>query len=726
MAATITILVFLLAINGCRSKDPDNQDNAELNGQEESYKKSPLTTGQSHLLDDQVDSIVDWQSWHKDLFRQADNERRLVCALIGSGTDPDMLKVLATMNQSARLLNNNHLNTIIDTNLHPDIEYYIAIVGIISKIKMTTPMLVWFSYEGNLVSWVPIRSMRSNEIHTMIQRTSNTVHSMWLDSPEYTLSNSRRDQEKRGKLSTPRPLDSETNIIPSITRSISQARSLFDPVSDTVDALNKLTAARYIQLMTIASNLSEQSAKQQLQCLEIAKRVADNMLIYGLIDPLDGGVYTAYNGQGRSLPTFSKTLRAQALAMSALYQLYQSTQDTKYLNAGNRIKTFTEQYLTQEDGSLALGMTYVDDTPEDQSNFWTLEEIKELLSTEELDIAIDAFGLKALGNINHLDDTKKIYFRKNILSWKTTVEDLAKSKSISTKKITQQLESISSKLLANRSQKSNNSSLEELETSASLALYASACISGYRASSDTSHLASAEKTLRHLRDHYFAADNQLQHSSYKGRLNGIPAKGTDYALVCQAALDLNEVTLDPEWLQFAYRVHKQMNKNLRNPKTGFIIESGAALYPKAYPVYYAFNLSLIDNDSTWALAHSNAKRLSLQVNDDLLDEQVTQLEGLVLQNSQLSAIASIDYLTREAMARSARCYIKPPIDDAMLTMVRNNPCQIVALSESGTYPELGSEASEIKAGSCVLLVNGKRIGQASSLTQLKSLFKKGR
>ena len=86
--------------------------NADDISQDHAYEKSPLALGQSHLLDSQVDSAAEWQSWHKDLFRQADNERRVVFAIIGSGTDPNMLKALNDIKKSeplTKLLRNNHI-----------------------------------------------------------------------------------------------------------------------------------------------------------------------------------------------------------------------------------------------------------------------------------------------------------------------------------------------------------------------------------------------------------------------------------------------------------------------------------------------------------------------------------------------------------------------------------------------------------------------------------------
>lgn len=725
LVAAITFLASLLILNSCRSGDNDTEDSADISGQEAPYQKSPLREGQSSFLDSQVDSVAEWQSWHKDLFRQAENERRVVFAILGSGTDPKMLNTLSQMNQSAtsmNLIKNNHITSLIDSNLHPDMEYYMALICMNSKMQMNSPILIWFSYNGDLISWTPINSIELANIDKLIQRTSNTVNNLWLQSPEYTLDHSRRDHEARSKISIPKPIDTTQDGTPTLIGPISRVRSLFDPVSDKVDNIENLTAARYINFMVMASNLPEQSSNQRQQCLQTAKRVADKMLIYGLIDPLDGGVFNGYQGVGQNIPIFSKTLRAQALSMSALYQLFQSTKDTKYRDAANRIAAFTEKYLTQDDGSLALGITQASGTDQNQFYFWTLEEIKKSLTAQELDIAIHAFEIKGLGNINLSDDPKKIYFRKNILTWKTTLEDLAKRTSMSSAELSQRLDSISKKLLAARSKKLNGLALEKLTTSGSLATYTSACVSGYRATADAAHLKLAEKTLGYIRDHFIDSNNQLQRASYNGRLNGIPAKAADFALVCQAALDLHEASLKPEWLKFAHQIHTQMNQQLQDPETGFIREFNGEGYPRDYPIYSYYNINSIDNDSTWALANSNAKRLSHQIADDSLAKQIEQLDKILLQASRMYPLSSIDYLTRESMARSARVYLKLPVDDGMLAIARANPCQIVPVNNSGTYPELGIKPSEMKAGSCALFIDGKRIGQASSQQQLKSLF----
>ena len=725
LALTTTLLMTSIVMFACRSNSGEAEESATSNSQDTAFEKAPLREGQSSLLDKQTSSSVNWQSWHKDLFKQANNERRIVFALIGSGTDINTLDALDQINQSASLsslLKNNHITTLIDTNLHPDIEHYMALICMNSKIPADSPMLAWFSYEGNLVSWSPLYSTSREEVEQVIRRTSNTVQNLWLESPEYTLANSRKDHEARSIIRFPTPIAAGSESTPSLAGPISRNKSLFDPVSDTIDNTLNLTTARYIDLMVRASNLPELSLHQRQQCLQTAIRVANKMLIHGLIDPLDGGVFIGHQGLTHTLPKFSKTLRAQALSMMALYHLYQATQDAKYLKAANGILDYTQKHLALEGGGVALGISYRSDTPQNQPCLWTFDAIQKALTPQELDIATRAFGLSKLGNIPLIDDPKKIYYRKNSLTWKTTLPELAKHSSTGTKALTKSLEGIAKKLEALRSQKPSKPTLEKLSTASSLAIYSSACVSGFRATGNPSHLQLATETLTYVRDHFIDQSGDLYRAMFNSQLNDIPAKGADYVMVCQAALDIHEATLDPEWLEFAHKIHTKMNQRLKNPETGFIAEYDGTGYPRDYPTYAYYTLYGIDNDNTWAIANSNAKRLSLRLTDESLSEQANQLDGIMLRTVQISAPASIDYLIRESTARSTRVYLKRPISEPLLALARSKPCQIIAVSDSGSYPGLGLEPSEMKAGTATVILGDKKIGTAASPKELKALL----
>ncbi len=721
----ILIVTSSIIVCGCRSGNDAIEESESLYNWAADYEKAPLAPGQSSMLDSQVDSAVQWQSWHKDLFLQANNERRTVCALIGSGTDINTLRVLQLINDSpslSELLRNNHINTIIDSNLHPDMAQYAAVVSLDSKTPVGSTALIWFSYEGNPISWHSIAAKTNVNAESAIERMSNTVVHLWLESPEYTLEHSSNHPSRRSKSVFPKLEIMGQGSAASITGPILRAKSLFDPVSNTVDSMPNLAPTRYLELMVSASHLPELSPSDRQKCLQVAERVAEKRLIHGLIDPLDGGVYNGNQSMTDALPLFSKTLRTQALAMRSLYKLYQATLNDKYRDAANSIFAYTQKYHLMDDGGYALGISHLPEDPQDQPCLFTLDEIQAVLSPEELEVARQAYELRPLGNIPFIDDPKKVYFKKNSLTLKLTSAELSERTGMDLAPLTKSLEAITKKLRTLRSQKPVQPIIEKLCTASAAALYSSACVYGYRATGEASYLKTAEKILTQIRNDFVDENGALHRARYNNVLLDIPAKGGDYGRVCEAALDFHEATLDPMWLAFAHSMHKQMLERLGILETGAIKEHDGTGYPKDYPACSYYTVNELDNDNTCALAQSNARRLALRLADTSISEHAEKLGAILIQTARRSAPAVIDYLSLESMARSKIAYIKLPASEPLLSTARKEWCHIIAVTDEGSYPELGDTVSGMKAGTCIVTTGGKITGSASKPAELKALL----
>lgn len=722
-ALSVTASIFVC---GCRSKNNEIDESENLYSWAAEYEKAPLTTGQSNMLDSQVDSPVQWQSWHKDLFRHANNERKTVCALIGSGTDIHTLRVLQEINGSpslSGLMQKNHINTIIDSNLHPDMALYAAVLCESSKTPVGSTTLIWFSYDGNPISWHSIQTKPDENVESSIQRMSDTVHHLWMESPEYTLEHSSKHPITTSAAFFPKIQASQLGNKISIASPILRTKSLFDPVSNTVDKISNLVPADYLELMIYASRLPELSAVERQKCLQVAKKVADNRLIYGLIDPLDGGAFIGKQGMTDALPVFTKTLRTQAMSMRALYKLYQTTRDETYRNAADSIFSYTQKHHLMEDGSYALGISYLPENPQDQPCLFANDEIKVALSPEEYELARQAYELRSLGNVPLIDDPKKVYFKKNSLTWKLSLAELSKRTGMGRAPLTKSLENITTKLSALRSQKPVQPIIEKLSTASATALYSSACTSGYRATGEASYLEAAKKTLSQIRDQFVGENGTLHRARYNDTLLEIPAKGIDYTRVCQAALDLHEATLDPAWLDFAYSMHKQMLERLGILETGIIKEHDGTGYPKDHNVCSYYTTNALNNDNTCALAQSNARRLAMRLGDTSLSQHAEKLGAVMDQTARISPIAAMDYLSLESAARSQIVYIKLPASEPMLATARKELCHIIAVTDGGPYPELGKAISDMPAGSCIVTTGRKVVGSTSKPAELKALLK---
>lgn len=723
---TVLFVTSCILVSGCRSKNNEIEESDNLYSWAAEYEKAPLALGQSSMLDSQVDSAVEWQSWHKDLFRHANNERKTVCALIGSGTDIHTLRILQEINGSpslSGLMQKNHINTLIDYNLHPDMAQYAAVVCRDSNTPVGSTALVWFSYDGNPISWHSIQTKPDESVESSIQRMSNTVHHLWMESPEYTLEHSSKHPSTESTAFFPRVQASQLGSMAPIAGPILRTKSLFDPVSNTVDRMSNLAPTRYLELMVYASRLPELSALERQKCLDVAKKVAAKRLIYGLIDPLDGGVFKGKQGMTDALPVFTKTLRTQAMSMRALHKLYQATRDETYRNAANAIFAYTQKHHLMEDGSYALGISYLPENPQDQPCLFTNDEIKAALSPEEYELARQAYELRSLGNVPLIDDPKKVYFKRNSLTWKLTLAELSKRTGMGLEQLNKSLSKITAKLSALRSQKPAQPIIEKLSTTSATALYSSACTSGYRATGEASYLETAKKTLTQIRDEFVGENGTLHRARYNDALLDIPAKGIDYTRVCQAALDLHEATLDPAWLDFAHSMHQQMLERLGILESGIIREHDGTGYPKDYPTSIYYTMDELDNDNTCALAQSNARRLAMRLGDSSLSQHAEKLGEVMAQTARRYPTAVIDYLSLESAARSQMVYIKLPASEAMLATARKELCRIIAVTDGGSYPELGKAISDMPAGSCIVTTGGKVVGSASKPVELEALLK---
>ncbi|MCP5534692.1 MAG: thioredoxin domain-containing protein [Akkermansiaceae bacterium] len=722
LAMGAVALVFTM--DSCRPKqEKAGVDTAEAT-QETVIHSNTLDKEQSNFLASQTTSPIHWQAWNSNLFQQAASERKTIFALIGSGTDANSLSILKRLNQSpasCNLLNNHHVNVLIDSNIHPDIEFFTAALCMRSRTPVATPMLVWFSYEGNPISWSPVGPGSSRDIDELISRMSNTVYQVWRDDPDYVLKNSREDFKRRIEASIPPPMEGDTTGLNM--RSIRQVASLFDPTSGSIDGIGNLSPGRYINLLVRAAHHPDSSDSQSAKYLNIASLAADNILVHGLIDPLDGGIFTGIQKTTSALPQFIKTLRGQAFSMNALYGLYQATGNISYLKAAESILAYTEKNLALPDGGYLLGIVYAPNKSQDNPCIWTLEELESALTKEEIQIANVAFGLRGLGNIPLVDDPDRSYFRKNSLTWKVAMPELVQQTGLDPATLNQKLESITKKLAKLRTEKPYKPFVENLSTSGSTALYASACVSAYRATSDPAHLDRAQKTLTFIRENFFDETGKLHRAKFSGKLNDHPATGADLTLVSQAALDLHEVTLDPAWLKFAYELHQSMTTMLANPDTHYINEYNGANYPQAYQTEMYITLSALNNDSTWSLAYANAKRLSLRLADEAMTKQAKALEKVLLRSSSSAPIASIDFLTAESMINRTCVYFKAPVAPGLLAAACKKSCQIIAITDDGSYPALGTDAGQLPAGTATVVSHGKVIGTASSATELDSMVK---
>lgn len=681
------------------------------------------STRPSSLLHSQAHSPVHWQTWSKQVFADAAREKKTVFVLIGSGSDSESAEILRRINASPATysaLNKAHVNVLVDANQQPELAYLVTALTLSSNAPGTSTQLAWFSHEGIPISWSGVSPGQRNVREFLLPMIS-TVNKLWQDDPDYVIGNSREDIKRRLAAISPEPAKEKDPL--ATLRANRQAASLFDPTSNSVDNIGELSVARYTELMALAATHPDASAQQRKHYTRIATLTADNIIIQGLIDPLDGGIYSGIQQSTSALPVFTKTLASQAYAMKALHQLYRLTHEARHLAAAESLRAYLEKNLKLPDGGYALGIIYAKPGVQDNPCIWSLEEIEAALTKEETELCVRAFGISGLGNIPLVDDRNRSYFRKNTLTWKTSMDDLARQSGMSLDELRAKMSSITKKLSKLRTEKSGDLKTDKLSTAETTALLASAYVAAFRSTRSPHDLEKASQCLSFIRENFVTPEGKLRRCRYNGKLLSIPATAGDYAGVCAAALDLHEATLDPKWLAWAAKLHGEMTASLCDPDLTSVKETDGSEYPYPFSVQRTRSIRVLDNESSTALAYSNASRLGMRSSAPSLAKLSRNIALRSQTAASASPLSSIDFLAADTRLSQKTVYLRQPAQPELLAAALRHPCQITLVTADGSFPDLADSAGLLTSENAVVVQRGEAVGSAATAADLDKLLR---
>ena len=722
----LVLSVGLLFLNSCKDNDTKAKQKgipAEVVPSLHQNNLSKAVNPSSFLLS-QADSPIHWQPWNKEVFENAAKEQKTVFVFIGQFSNYQSVEILKQLNSSPatyELLNKSHANILVDADQHPDLNFFLGSLNLSFGRRSLNTMIAWFSPEGNPVSSISLRHNPKVDSSKLITQMSNTVNTLWREDPDYVLKNSSDDLARRLNAFTPLP--AEDNEPLASFRATRQASSLYDPTTGHIDNLSRLSVSRYIRLLSLASSHPDVSGQQRKKYIDTATRVADKFLLKDLLDPLDGGIFPRAKRPRGTLPIFTKSLSTQTQALEALYTLYSFTSDKKYLTTAQRISNYIEKTLTLSDGSYSLGNAYNSSGMPNSPCMWTLKEIQTVLSQEETNLCIQAFGISPNGNIPRKDSLGYDYTGKNILIWQQPLEKLAEENGLSSDALQTQISTITEKLATAREKKGIQLETNKLSTIDTTAALASAYIMAYRVDGKIQNLEKAKTALNFIRNKFISENGTLQRCRYDGQLLTIPARGIDYANLCRASLDMHEATLDPLWLEWAEQIHTEMNTALNNNELTDLVDTNDNTYPRSYKTRSFVSISLLNNESLWAVAYANASRLYQKLGNTKNSIQAAYLKSCITNSVHKAPMEHIDFLIVDNMLQQKTVYLKASAPSELLLASLSSPCQIVSVTDPSLHPELAKSAVEIGAGQAIVTQGGKPLGTANNPDELKALLR---
>ena len=368
-------------------------------------------------------------------------------------------------------------------------------------------------------------------------------------------------------------------------------------------------APKFPQTFTINYLLRYHHFYKDKDSLAQALLSLDKMIDGGLYDHAGGGFARYSTDREWLAPHFEKMLYDNALLLISLSEAYQITKNEKYKRTIQQTIDFIKRELTHPDRGFYSALDADSEGVEGKYYVWDHTEVIDLLGNDA-DIFCEYYDVTPGGN----------WEQKNILRILKPLADLAKEKQFSPVELQDILDTCLQKLLIRRETRTRPATDDKIILGWN-ALMISALCKASSALQDDSYKQLAIDTYAFIQSKFSdqRTNDKLQTSNlfhtYKNNIAKYPAFLDDYAYLINAALHLQEVTSDTNYLEDAKRLTEYVLEHFSDGQELFfyytnidqsdVIVRKKEIYDGAIPsgnAIMAYNLnylSLIYNESVW-------------------------------------------------------------------------------------------------------------------------------
>ena len=494
-------------------------------------------------------SAIHWQPWTKESLERAKAANRLVFCVIAMPQQPGFQKVLDSLANdpgAVAAINDHYVPVLVDGDASREMGLLTADLCAEIKRPLQLPLLVWMTYEGNPVAWIPVTAASPSGGVDLFNQSHTMVTQMWKEGARYVLKTSALDNANRRARIEQRRVTNAISEQPAVdaVRSLRQLASLYDPYSRSFDEVGGLFPSGAIELLATAAAHPGLPADVRARALETTRELMIDLLPSAMFDPLDGGVFSSRRGTSWSLPTFSRNCPGQARAAVALIQAFRATGNPQTLEKALGLIAFAESSYQTSERLFAVGLS--EETPPD-SWLWSVEDIEKALSPDDAKWWIKATGMKGLGNLPSEADPLRKFFRGNTMGLTMTVAEISAAQQQSAEVFTPRFEAAKTKLLAVRNERLGKTPRDESSHAAATLRMVSAYAAAFGVTGDEGFREKAVALLKRSRE-AFGVGPRLRLFS-KDALDSIGAgRAFLYALALQAVLDVATITSDDQWL----------------------------------------------------------------------------------------------------------------------------------------------------------------------------------
>ncbi|MFC1508835.1 thioredoxin domain-containing protein [Candidatus Omnitrophota bacterium] len=298
--------------------------------------------------------------------------------------------------------------------------------------------------------------------------------------------------------------------------------------------------------------------------LEMVEKTLETMRRGGIYDHIGYGFHRYSTDAEWLVPHFEKMLYDQALLALAYTEGYLATGHEEYARTAREIFDYVLRDMTSPEGGFYTAEDADSEGEEGKFYVWDYEEIRQLLTPDELQVVVNVFTIKKDGN--YLDEASRKKTNTNILHLTKPLKHHAADMNITEQELSTRIETIRQKLFHNRENRIHPGKDDKILTDWN-GLMIAALAYGSRAFDIPSYAEAAQRaadfTLNNLRTH----DGRLLHR-YKDGEAAISAHLDDYAFLIWGLIELYETTYDLNYLNHALALNNDMTKHFLDKENG--------------------------------------------------------------------------------------------------------------------------------------------------------------
>jgi uncharacterized protein YyaL (SSP411 family) len=565
LAPAACLLALVGALSACRNDLKTNSTSITVSNP--TPARAPAHTNRlarehsPYLLQHQHNP-VDWHAWGPEAFEQARREGKPIFLSIGYSTCHwchVMERESFENEDTARFLNEHFVSIKVDREERPDVDkIYMTFVqattgsgGWPLNVFLTPELKPFFG--GTY--WPPERRHGRGSFVEVLQQ----IHTAWKDRREQLLGSS---EEIHRQLE--RATQRETTNGPVLTAA--DLREAGRALMEGYDARHGGWggAPKFPSPSHPAFVLHHGVRSVDHDAIRMVLHTCERMSSGGIYDQIGGG-FSRYSVDEKWLvPHFEKMLYDNAQLLTLFLDCYLVSGEQRYADVARDILRYILRDMTHAEGGFYSAEDADSEGKEGKFYCWTRDELSQLLSPEEFNVASAVFGVTERGNFVDHSDPDPLP-KQNVLSIVRTNLP-AGDEAL--------LKSAKEKMFAARARRVRPH-LDDKILSSWNGLMLGGLARAYAVLGDAAYRSAAEKNLAFLRSKLWdPQERALYHRWRNGHRDQVQLLDA-YANLLSGVLELYQATLDAGHLEFAVALADSMMARFYDKDQGGFWQSGA-------------------------------------------------------------------------------------------------------------------------------------------------------